>query len=233
MSLTDQEAGNGPGGTPPTAQEPGSARRRGRFRWWWLLPPAALAVAAAIILTALAATYQPIAFRMEMGGNLIPGLPEAKGLRGVNTFGLAHHDLYLPPQRGLFTIDATITNTGTYAVTIEAVMLPRPGGRYWPVSPAGPVRYSLADGGPQLPTVGLLRNVTLGPGDQINIGIPVRSAPCASKTDWTQIVGFMVRERFLWFTRTVPMPVTEEDGLLIMHTPGGHPGDPNVFCASP
>ena len=112
-------------------------------------------------------------------------------------------------------------------------MLPRPGGRYWPVSPAGPVRYSLADGGPQLPTVGLLRNVTLGPGDQINIGIPVRSAPCASKTDWTQIVGFMVRERFLWFTRTVPMPVTEEDGLLIMHTPGGHPGDPNVFCASP
>lgn len=41
------------------------------------------------------------------------------------------------------------------------------------------------------------------------------------------------RERFLWFTRTVPMPVTQEDGLLIMHTPGGHPGDPDVFCTSP
>lgn len=195
--------------------------------------PGGLVVAVLAILTALAATYQPIAFRMEPGGNLIPGLPEGKGLRGVNNFGLVHRDLYVPPQRGPFTIDATITNTGTYAVTIEAVMLLRPGGRYWPVSPAGPVRYSLAEGGQQQPTVHLLRNVTLGPGDQINVGIPVRSAPCASKRNWTSIVGFLVRERFLWFTRTVPMPVNPEDGLLIMHTPGGHPGEPNVFCASP
>jgi hypothetical protein len=65
------------------------------------------------------------------------------------------------------------------------------------------------------------------------IGIPVRTAPCASTRIWTTIDSFLVRERFLFFTHTLTMPFTPEGGYLIMHSPGGHQGEPNVVCASP
>jgi hypothetical protein len=233
VSLTEQVAGNGPGSPPPGEPEPGSARRRGRFRWWWLLPPAALAVPAVVILTVLAATYQPVASGDFYGLSLVPGLPHAKGVRWVNTFGAASGDLFVPPQQGPFTLSASITNTGTHAVTIEGVSLRRPGEPSWPVTQTGPARYYLVKGGAQQPTVRILKNVTLRPGDMMIVGILVRAAaPCAEMNDWTSVDSFLVRERFLSFTHTVPVPFIPEGARVIMRSPGGHPGEPNVLCAS-
>jgi hypothetical protein len=232
VSITEQTSGKGPGGPPPADPETDSAGRRGRFRWWWLLPPAALAVAAIVILTMLAATYQPVASGAFSGLSLVPGLPHGQGVRWVNTFGATDGDLYVPPQRGPFTLSTSITNTGTHAVTIEGVSLLGTDG-HWPVIPIGPARYYLVKGGPGQPALHLLRNVTLRPGDMMVIGIPVRAAaPCARKNDWTSIDSFLVRERFLSFTHTVPVPFSPGGARVILRAPGGHPGDPNVVCAS-
>jgi hypothetical protein len=227
VSLTEHVAGNGPGSPPPADPETGSARRRGRFRWWWLLPPAGLVVAVLAILTALAATYQPVEYGPASGIGGFPGQPTAKGWRWVNTSGKVTGDLYVPPQKGPFNISFSIVNSGTHAVTIEGISLPREG----PVTPAGPAQYYPA--GSQHPAAHLLRNVALRPGDSIIIGILVRSWPCASKSAWTTLDTVGVRERFLFFTHTVQMPFSMEDGHLILHAPGGHQGQPDVFCASP
>jgi hypothetical protein len=185
--------------------------------------------AAPAILTALAATYQPVAYGPESGIGGFPGQPTANGWRWVNTFGAVTGDIYVPPQRGPFSISFSIVNSGTHAVTIEGVSLPGTGN--WPVTPAGPAQYYPA--GSQYPAAHLLRNVTLRPGDSIVIGIPVRTGPCASNVGWTGLDTVGVKERFLFFTHTVQMPFTPDGGRLIMHAPGGHQGEPNVFCASP
>jgi len=190
-----------------------------------------LVIAAAAILTPLAATYQPVTYTAGSGSDPFPGLPQGKGLRWINSTGLVLGDLYIPPQRGPFTISASITNTGTHAVTIEGISLLRVGGRYWPVAPAGPARYYR--GGSQQTAMHLLKNVTLRPGDLIIIGIPVRTDPCASKTSWVRVDTFGVRERFLFFTHTVQIPFSTDGGRLLMHTPAGDQGGPDVFCVSP
>ncbi len=232
MSLAGADLGSGPGVPPSAALGAAPARRRWRSRWWWLLAAAALPVAAIVVLTVLAATYQPIAYGADTGIGYFPGLPNGKGLRWVNNLGGFSADLYVPPQHGMFTIDASIVNSGSRSVTIEAVTLLRVGGSFWPLTPAGPVRYYLVQGGIQQPSVRILRNVSLGPGQQIDIGIPVRTWPCALKDGWTLVSGFYVRERFLSFTHTVALPFGLQGQHLLMHHPGGHQGERNVFCAS-
>jgi len=229
VSLAEQIAGEGPGsGPPPADPETDSARRRRRFRWWWLLPPLALAIAAVTILSTLAATYQPVAFGAVSGANMIVGMQQGTGLRWVNRFGGSTGDIYVPPQRSTFTVSASITNTGTHAVTIESVSLPHYGGRYWPFVPAGPAHYNILRGGPQHPHI--LRNVTLRPGDQMEIAFPVRATPCREKYGWTDLDHFLVRERFLFFTHTVSLPFIWGGGRLIMHTPQQDPSEQSVVC---
>jgi hypothetical protein len=99
--------------------------------------------------------------RLRFGPYLVPGLPHGKGLRWVNTFAKITGDIYVPPQRNTFTVSASITNTGTHAITIESVSLPRGAGTYYPLVPAGPARYIIVRGGPGYPPAHILRNVTL------------------------------------------------------------------------
>ncbi len=68
----------------------------------------------------VAGLYQPVGFGGYRGPGF-PGLPAGVGLRDVNTFGLSNGDLYVPPQRGVFTLTESIQNSGPLAVTIEAV----------------------------------------------------------------------------------------------------------------
>ena len=227
MSLTEDAIGNGPGSSPPSAPPQGSARRRRRFRWWWLLPPAALVIAAAAtVLTMLAATYQPLVPGDLSGPNLIPGMPKAQGARWVNTFGASPGDLYFPPQQGTFTVSASIRNAGTHAVTIESISLPNQTATLFQ---AGPVQYAL--GFREVTVAHVLRNVTLRPGDSIYIGIPVRSGPCGERSGWTWQDSFLVRERFLSFTHTVPLPFISDGRTLILHSLS-HPGGTDAFCVS-
>ena len=233
MSLTEQVAGNGPGsGPPPADAEPGSARRRGRFRWWWLLPPLALVLAAAAILTALGATFQPLEFGADSGLGGVPGVPAAKGWRWVNDFGGYSGDLYVPPQPGTFAITVSIFNRSTHAITIENVTLPKVAGTNWPLTPAGPALYYFVRAGAQQPPVHVLRNVTLGPGQNMEIAVPVRTAPCGDRKSWVRVDSVLVRERFLFFRHTVALPFSYLGGHLIVNRPDPHPGRPGVFCAS-
>jgi hypothetical protein len=231
VSLTEQVAGNGPGSPPPGEPEPGSGRRRGRFRWWWLLPPAGLAVAVLAILTALAATYQPIAFGPESGLGSIPGVPVAKGWRWVNDFGGFSADLYVPPQQGTFAVTVSISNDGTHAVTIENVTLQKVAGSYWPFTPVGPARYNWVLPGVQQPPVHILRNISLGPGQTMEITIPVRTATCAHKRSFAKVDSFLVTERFLSFRHTVALPFSQDGGHLITNRPGPRSSRPGVICA--
>lgn len=231
MSLTEADLVSGPGEPPSAARGSISARSRWRSRWWWLLVPGVLAVTALVVATVLAATYQPIAYGSDSGIGSFPGLPDGSGLRYVNNFGGLSEDLFIPPQRNTFTIDISIMNTGSRAVIIEGVTLPRLGQGFWPLTPAGPAQYYRAQGAVLQPPVHVLRNVTLGPGQEIIIGIPVRTWPCAQKHGWTSVPWLYVRERFLVFTHTVSLPFGRQGDHLIMHNPGGHQGEPDIFCA--
>jgi hypothetical protein len=62
------------------------------------------------------------------------------------------------------------------------------------------------------------------------VAIALRTQPCATE-GWTYIPSFFVKEQFLFFTHTVAFPWNMAGGALIMHDPGGDPGDANTICA--
>jgi hypothetical protein len=233
VSVAEASRG-GPVGGPPAA-DPAARVPRRRRRWRWLAGPAVLAVLAgvAIVLTVLGAAYQPITYG-DVWTNF-PGLPTGTGIRPVNTFAQVRADYYVPPQRGEFSFFASIRNNGPRAVTILAVTL-APGSDGSPMRLAAPVRYSRPDdqgyGQSEVPSASrVLHQVTLGAGQEIFIGIPLRTWPCAQTDSWLTVPSFYVREHFLFFTHTVAIAWNMQGGELIMHAPGGHAGDPDTFCA--
>jgi hypothetical protein len=215
----------------PAAETLSPARGR-RHVWGWALAGfGVLAASALIAVSVLAANYQPL----SIGGNgstaeLFPGLPAGQGIHMVNTVGGIHQDFYIPPQRGTFSLLVDITNNGSYAVTIESVSLPAGG----PVTLAGPVRYSTPGMGGSNeippPVSRVLRDVVLRPGQDLFLGFPVRTWPCAQQYEWTSEPSFNVTMRFALFTRTVAMPWGSLDSSLVMHAPAGRPGDAGTFC---
>jgi hypothetical protein len=215
----------------------GSARERGRMRRWWLVAAGVLALvlAAAIVLVELAAHYQPLGFGGTGYSNgYFPGLPTGTGIRAVNTFGYLHEDIYIPPQRATFSLFIDLANNGGQPVTIGAVTLQKSGQGFWPLTPAGPVRYARPD---WWGIVGrwksrILRSVTLGPGQDIYIGVPARMWPCAQRYGWTSVPSFYVTYRYLFVTRTVALPWGMKNDQLIMLGPGGQPGQPGIVCAA-
>jgi len=84
------------------------------------------------------------------------------------------------------------------------------------------------------PASPILHDVMLGAGREMFVAIPLRTQPCRTKgwTGWTYIPSFFVKERFLFFTHKVALPWSMAGGALIMHDPGGHPGEANTICAS-
>jgi hypothetical protein len=211
--------------------EPGR-QRPNRRRWWiWGLTLVGLACVTLTVLAVIASRYQPVIYGSTWGPSF-PGIPAAKGIRLVNTFGELHEDLYIPPQRGTFGLFGDITNNGTHPVTIVSVRVPSGG----PLVPAGPVRYSTpamgSAGGPIPPSVSrVLHNVVLQPGQEMFLGFPIWMWPCTRKQGWESLDSFRVKIKYMMFTHTVSVPWGMHDDSLIIRGPGGKPGQKGVTCA--
>ena len=242
MAITESSETQPGSGEPPASGRP-RPRSRARWRRWTLGTLAALITAALVVLAVLAATYQPVQFGGEGGIGIFPGLPAGVGLRDVNTFGGAMGEIYVPPQLGAFTLVGAIFNTGPKAVTIEAVTILSPqeqamirdGAPPWPFTPAGPVLWipTIYHRGQSLPSSGRpVAALSLAPGDDILVGIPVRMAgTCYDPNGWTGTDVFYVKERFLFITHWVAVTVQQP---WILHEPS-YPGQHEVlsrFCLS-
>jgi hypothetical protein len=224
------------GGRPIPGPGPWARVRRWRWRWlaWLALAVTVIIAASASILLTLADDYRPLEYGLDWSGGLsYPGLPAGHGIRIINNFGGIREDIYVPPQRGTFYLSASVMNTGSRAVIIEKVSLPR----FSKLVPAGPVRYA-RQGRPNTsgipPARRILHNVKLGPYQQIHIAIPVHSWPCAKtrNSGWSVVPRFYVSYRFLFFHHVAALPWGFKDDIIIMHAPFGKPGQPGVFCAS-
>ncbi len=192
----------------PPAEAVGAADDRPRRRWW-LIALGGLGAACIVVVGVLGGTYRPAGFGGYWGGPF-PGLPAGVGLRLVNTFGGSHGDLYVPPQQGVFTVTESIQNSGPLAVTIEAVTVNRPeqpGVTPWPLRTAGQAMY-VPEYGPRPAKGRPIGGLSLGPGQAIVVGIPARmSGACFVPNGWTGLNFFYVKERFLFFTHWVAIPV--------------------------
>src|SRR5580698_2543418 len=222
----------GAGGPPLPATIAESPRRRHCRAW--LLAAAVLVLVLAVIglLLGIAAVYQPL----SRGGLSLdapfPGMPPGVGIKVVNNFALLGGDYYVPPQRGEFSFGLSVRNSGSRPVTIEAVTTSvLPADSTYPVRLAGPVLYTTDMGQPGTPRTHVLRNLTLGPGQTIFIGIPLRMWPCGQTDGWDTDTAFYMKEHFLFFTHTIAVPWSMNGAKLIMRSPGGTPGDPHTICA--
>ena len=221
---------NRPGNGEPPAPEPPGPRRRSPWRWW-LAGLGTLLAAAVLVLAVLAATYQPVQFGGMEGGDY-PGLPAGTGIRFVNTFGSATGQIYVPPQSGVFTITESIYNPGPEPVTIEAVSTLSPqqqaqaaaGTAPWPIIPAGPVHWMLEGHGPHQPgpySGTSVAGVSLAPGQDITLGIPLRmTSACYITGSWTGIDTFYVKDRFLAFTHWAAVQIQAPLVLRQPNAPG-------------
>lgn len=228
--------------TQPGNGSPASRPHRPR-RHWVLLAVGTLLAAAVIVLTVLAATYQPIQ-EGGLSGIGYPGMPSGTGLRFVNNFlNVSNGDTYIPPQRGVFTVTESFGNSGPEAVTIEAVTILSPdeqaeetkGEAPWPLTPAGAVHWRDEGAGPGLtqPTSGnSVVGLTLAPGQDIAIGIPLRiSEPCYEPDSSTGADAFYVKVRYLSFTHWVAIPF-QEPLLLQQPFPAGKQPAKDFVCPS-
>jgi len=181
------------------------------------------------VLLGKAVVYQPVGW-----GGLdapFPGMPAGLGIKVVNNFALVGGDYYVPPQHGVFSFGATITNYGSRPVIIETVVTSATPPDNYPVQLAGPVMYTTEVSNLGTPRTYVLRNVTLGAGQTIFIGIPLRTRPCGQTNGWVIEPAFYVKERFLLFTHTVALPWSTNGAKLIMRDPGGAPGRAGSVCA--
>ena len=214
-----------------TEEPSAEPRRRLRGLWPSLLVALVLVVAGVVVFQP-----EPVAIPQLGWGStgnsaeLYPGLPAGKGIHPVNTFGGLHDDIYIPPQAGVFSLFVDIRNNGSRAVVIESVKLPRHAS-VWAVAP---VRYSRPPGGNggiiPPPTSWVLHDVRLGPGQEIYVGIPVRTTRCGLTGVWAYVPEFYVTYQFQSSNHTVAMPWTDQRGALILHGPG-QPGQPDAICA--
>ena len=217
MPLTEADTRQSGQANPP-AGAAGAGNDRPRRRRWWLVALGGLAAVGLIVTGVLAVTYQPVGFGGSWGGGF-PGLPSGVGVRTVNTFGDANGALYVPPQRGVFSLTESIQNFGLLPVTIEAVTVVRPGQAGispWPLRPGGTTLY-LPEYGPRPATGRPVAGLSLRPGQAIVVGIPARlSSGCYVPNGWSGATFFYVKERFLFFTRWVALRLGTR---LIFHEP--------------
>lgn len=162
-------------------------------------------------------------------------MPAARGIQTVNTFGDNQGETYVPPQLGVFTILETILNTGPEPVTIEAVSMLSPaeqanqaqGSPPWPLTPAGPVRWQnmITSSIEPRPVSGTsVAGLTLRPGEDVYVGIPVRlSGTCYDPGSFAAVDTFYVKERFLSFTHWVTITLGSPFIFRQPSSPGGEP----------
>ncbi len=206
------------GQVPPSGPGPAEPRRPAwrRRTWRWALLAVALLGAAVVILAIAASRYQPVGFG-DTGNSLelFPGLPAGQGIHPVNDLGGFHEDMYIPPQRHVFSLFASIMNNGTHAVTISSVRLPEG----TPLVPAGPVRYSMPGmgGSDQIPPPRsrVLHEVVLRPGQELFLGFPARTQwPCARTDGWESISDFDVTVGYAMFSHTVAIPWGSQGDII-------------------
>lgn len=238
MALAESYPTQQGNGEPPASDPPGS-RRRHPWRRGILLTATALVAVAVVVLGVLAGTYQPIRGGGE-SGTQFPGLPTGTGLRSVNTFGLDPGQIYAPPQRGAFTILQALSNVGPEPVTIEAISILSPqqqaeekeGIPAYPLTLAGAVRWIPAFGHNWPASGRPVAGLSLAPGQDILIGIPLRqSGTCYDPSGWISPDGFYVKERYLTFTHWVTV---QFQPALVLHYPStpGQPLPPGYTCLS-
>jgi len=222
---------DGAGGSPsPPAAAAGSPRRR--YTRVWLVGAGMVALAVSGVLLGKAAVYQPLGRSGLVVDGAFPGMPQGVGIKVVNNFALLGGDYYVPPQRGEFSFGLSIRNSGSMPVTIDVVTTSvSPADSTYPVRLAGPVLYTTDMGRPGTSRTHVLRNLKLGPGQGIFIGIPLRTWPCGQTDGWDTDPAFYVKEHFLFFTHTIAVPWSMKGAKLIMRIPGGKPGDPHTICA--
>jgi hypothetical protein len=63
------------------------------------------------------------------------------------------------------------------------------------------------------------------------IGMPLRIGYCAGRRAYAGEDTFLMTERFLGFTRTVPLPFVDYGRPVVTNAPGGQPGPAGTFCA--
>jgi hypothetical protein len=180
---------------------------------------------AVVTVEAYQSSYQPLRPSGSWMTDVSPALGrQPVGLRLVNDFAGAPGDLYLPQQRGTFTLTASIENDGRFAVTIEAIALSGPGETPpWPLVVAGPpayLPYSSLERSRPAPVAGL----SLAPGGSILIALPTRMAyRCFINAGWTGTDAVWVKERFLtttnWYPVALELPI-----VLREPQPVGTPG---------
>ena len=178
---------------------PGGIARRGRP--WWLAGAAGAAVL--IGLGVAGHAYQPLGLWDLIGG--FPGLHRAAGARTVNDFGAQAGELYIPHQHRTFAIPVSLYNTGSFAVTIEAVAL-------YPPRAESPKSLWLAPGTTRL-----------------YIAVPVRTPRCYISGAFAVLSSFYVKERFGIFTKWVQIPLMQP---LLVNAPGPpvSPPGPDTVC---
>ncbi|MDR0341523.1 MAG: hypothetical protein LBI49_00140 [Nocardiopsaceae bacterium] len=214
MSTAGQLGDQGQGAQPPAVTRPLGRRVFWRGWRWLVLASLALVAAAGIVLAVLAGTYQPL-----VPGGAGSAVSGAAGIRNVNTFAASTAEIYIPSQKGPFTVWVNIRNSGPEAVTIETVRVGNP----WPLVRAGSPRYQLTHSFASRP----FKSYRLGSGAVI--GIPVRTdSHCYASNSWVHIDSVSVEERFLIFTRWVSISLANP---LVLHAPGGTPRTPGAVCA--
>ncbi len=218
------------GEAPSAGLDAPSARSR-RRRWSVGSSVAAIVLVAVFgVVLGKAAVYQPLSWG-DSGF-----APVGAGIKVVNNFGLpGGGDYYVPPERRAFTFGVTLYNSGSRPITITRVTLdPAPDDSPRTIWLAGPTRYT-TDGnmlGVASSRMYVLQDVTIGPGSTIFVDIPLRTWPCGNDEEgWFTIPFFYVQEQFLAFHHTVALPWDMHGARLIMHNPGGAPGDPHSICA--
>jgi hypothetical protein len=213
----------------------GHSTRHPRPRRRWLLGAAALVLAAGLVVAVLVgATYQPVTY--GMGGAAVQG---SVSIRAVNDFGGMPGQTYIPPQPAAEgALIVSLTNTGSYPVTIESVGTTANGEPSYPTAldeQTGPATYV------RLPATGLAPQVvtgsspkiagtTLRPGVNILVRIPFQTPAC-----WyagrSIVSSFWVTTRFLWWTHTFTVswtsPRDADDGAILSQVP-----DPNGGAGS-
>jgi hypothetical protein len=219
-------------GGPPSLPTAAAGSQRRRSKWIWLMGAVVIALAMLGVLLGKAAVYQTLGRGGLVVDAQFPGMPPGVGIKVVNNFALLGGDYYVPPQSGEFSFGLSLENSGSWPVTIEAVTTSvSPADSAYPVRLAGPVMYTADMGPPGTPRTYVLRNLTLGPGQGIFIGIPFRTWPCGQADGWVTDPAFYVKEHFLFFTHTVAVPWSMNGAKLIMRLPGGKSGDPRTICA--
>ena len=224
MAVIQSDPTVGGGGGPAPG---GIARRR---RPWWLAGAAGAAVL--IGLGVAGHAYQPLGLWDLIGG--FPGLHRAAGARTVNDFGAQAGEFYIPHQHRTFAIPVSLYNTGSFAVTIEAVALyPPRAGSPKSLLASGPARYwteGMTTGlrpEPGRPIAGL----SLAPGNDhgIYIAVPVRTPRCYISGAFAVLSSFYVKERFGIFTKWVQIPLMQP---LLVNAPGPpvSPPGPDTVC---